>query len=200
MLRRAWWLWLPGAAVLVVVVAIGLHQAPESHAPATAGASPLSPREVAAKLGGSPPALAALHREANAFLPGQRDGLRARLRALRGHPVVVNVWAAWCGPCRDELPIFQRASLEWGRRVAFLGVDYNDNREAARRLLGKVPLTYPSFDDPDGRIVTAYRLTATPSTVFYDARGRQTVIHIGPYLTRADLDRHIARYALGRPA
>jgi cytochrome c biogenesis protein CcmG/thiol:disulfide interchange protein DsbE len=195
--RRALW-WSGGAAALVVVLIVGLSQAPESKGPSSSGTSPLSRSEIEAKLAGAPPALAALHREANAFLPGEGKGLRARLRELRGHPVVVNVWAAWCGPCRDELPVFQRASLDWGTRVGFLGIDLDDNRGDARRVLEKIPLTYPSYEDPNGRIATGYKLVGTPSTIFYDADGKQVAIHQGPYLERADLDADIERYALGR--
>lgn len=149
-------------------------------------------------LAGAPPALAALHRQANALLPGERAALRARLHALRGHPVVVNVWAAWCGPCRDELPLLQRASVDWGTRVAFIGVDLRDSRASATRLLREFPLSYPSIEDPDGKIAAAYRLVGTPSTIFYDAAGRTTHVRPGPYLRRGDLDADIRRHALRR--
>jgi cytochrome c biogenesis protein CcmG, thiol:disulfide interchange protein DsbE len=192
--------WLIGAAVLAVVVVVGLRQAPEINSPTPKTTSALTASQVRAQLGGAPAPLAALHRQANAILPGARTALDARLRALRGHPVVVNVWAAWCGPCRVELPVLQRASLGWGRRVAFLGVDLRDNREAADRLLRQIPLTYPSYEDPDGAIAAGYRLVGTPSTVFYDASGEQTYVHQGPYYRRAELDAQIRRYALGQAA
>jgi thiol-disulfide isomerase/thioredoxin len=157
--------------------------------------SKLSADEIRAKLGGAPPALAAVHAQANDLLPGARKGLQARVKALRGHPVVVNVWAAWCGPCRVELPVVQSASLDWGKRVAFLGVDLKDNRGAANKLLRQIPLTYPSYEDPDGKVYNGYKLLGTPSTIYYDAAGKQTYIHTGPYQDRADFDADIKRYA-----
>jgi thiol-disulfide isomerase/thioredoxin len=188
--------WIIGVIALAAIVAYGLRQAPESKGPKQPTTSKISAQELRTKLGGAPPALAALHRQANQFLPGERKALRARLRALRGHPVVVNVWGSWCGPCRVELPILQRASLDWGRRVAFLGVDSKDNRENAKRLLADIPVTYPSFDDGDAQIFNDYHLLAAPSTIYYDAAGRQTYIHQGQYLDRQELDTDIRRYAL----
>lgn len=188
--------WTIGTIALAAVVAYGLSRAPESKGPKQPTKSKISAQELREKLGGAPPALAALHREANRFLPGSRKALKARLRTLRGHPVVVNVWGSWCGPCRVELPILQRASLDWGRRVAFLGVDSKDNRESAERLLADIPVTYPSFDDADAEIFNGYKLFAAPSTIYYDATGRQTYIHQGQYLDRQQLDADIRRYAL----
>jgi cytochrome c biogenesis protein CcmG, thiol:disulfide interchange protein DsbE len=137
-----------------------------------------------------------VHRQANELLPGARKALMSRVRELRGHPLVINVWAAWCGPCRQELPIVQRASLDWGKRVAFVGVDLQDNRASARRLLANIPLTYPSYEDPDGKVARGYRLVGTPSTIYYDAAGKQTYIHQGQYYRRSDLDADIKRYAV----
>jgi thiol-disulfide isomerase/thioredoxin len=188
--------WILGAIALAAVVAYGLSRAPESKGPKQPTKSKISAQELRDKLSGAPPALAALHREANRFLPGERRALRARLRALRGHPVVVNVWGSWCGPCRVELPILQRASLDWGRRVAFLGVDAKDNRESAKRLLADIPVTYPSFDDSDAEIFNGYHLLAAPSTIYYNAQGKQTYLHQGQYLDRQQLDADIKRYAL----
>ena len=196
MSRRAFLLTM-AALALVAVVVIGLRQAPETRTSTGGDSHPLDARTVAAKLGGAPPALAALHDRANELLPGGRAQLARTLAAVRGHPAVVNVWAAWCGPCIVELPVLQQVSLDYGRRVAFLGVDLRDNRGRARRLLRRIPVTYPSVEDPDGRIFQDYRLIGTPSTVFYDARGRQTFVHQGPYEDRQSLEQDIRRYALG---
>jgi cytochrome c biogenesis protein CcmG/thiol:disulfide interchange protein DsbE len=185
------------ALALVAVVVIGLRQAPESKTSTGGESHPLSAETVRSKLGSAPPQLAALHARANHLLPGGQDELDRRLAAVKGHPAVVNVWAAWCGPCIVELPVLQQVSLDYGTRVAFLGVDLRDNRERAQRLLRRVPQTYPSVEDPDGRIFQGFKLVGTPSTVFYDARGRQTFVHQGPYQDRQTLEDDIRRYALG---
>jgi thiol-disulfide isomerase/thioredoxin len=193
---RRWLPWIAGTVVVGAIVAIGISQAPESKSPSQPKKAKITAQEIRAKLGGAPAALAALHQQANDLLPGGRKGLDARLRELRGHPVVVNVWGSWCGPCRVELPILQRASLDWGKRVAFLGVDSSDNRGNARQLLADIPVTYPSYEDPDAKIFNRYGLRGAPSTVYYDAAGKQTYLHQGQYLDRAQLDADIKRYAL----
>jgi cytochrome c biogenesis protein CcmG/thiol:disulfide interchange protein DsbE len=184
-----------GAIALIAVVALGLGLATrETSAPPKA--TTLSASEISQRLEGAPPELAALHRQANQILPGARKGLRARLAQLRGRPAVVNIWAAWCGPCRAEMPVMQRVSLDMGRQVAFVGVDMRDNHEAATTFLRKIPVTYPSYDDPSGEVYNAEHLVGVPSTLFYDRRGRQTFVHQGPYFERADLVDDIRRYAL----
>jgi len=185
-----------GAVAVVAIVVVGLSQSQESKTPSQPKKQTISADELGEKLDGAPPALAALHQQANDLLPGGRDAFDARLRALRGHPVVVNVWGSWCAPCRVELPIIQRASLDWGKRVAFLGVDTSDNRHDAAKLLDDIPVTYPSYEDPNGKIFTRYGLRGAPSTVYYDAAGKQTYLHQGQYLDRAQLDADIKRYAL----
>jgi cytochrome c biogenesis protein CcmG/thiol:disulfide interchange protein DsbE len=184
-----------GAIALVAVVVIGVGQAAKESSPPPK-ASTLTAKDLA-RLDGAPPELARLHRQANEILPGARKGLRARLAALRGrHPAVVNIWAAWCGPCRAEMPVMQRVSLDFGKQVAFLGVDLRDNREAAQTFLRKIPVPYPSYDDPSGQVYNAEGLAGVPSTLFYDRRGKQTFVHQGPYFEPADLVRDIRQYAL----
>ena len=183
---------------LGAAIGIGLKQASSDGGTGSKPAA-LKPtaQETADALGGSPPALAALHARANDLLPGSRRTLRRELDAVKGHPAVVNVWASWCGPCRTEMPALQRVALARGRDVAFIGVNLKDNREAARRFLSTVPLSYPSVEDPDGQIYNAYALAGAPSTVFYDAAGRKVFTHQGPYTSTKDLEDDIDRYAAG---
>jgi cytochrome c biogenesis protein CcmG/thiol:disulfide interchange protein DsbE len=184
-----------GAVALVAVLAIGLTTAAKNTSKPPA-ATTLRAGEIAERLGGAPPELAALHRQANQILPGARKGLRTRLAALRGHPAVVNIWAAWCGPCRAEMPVMQRVSLDMGKQVAFVGVDLKDNKAAATTFLKKIPVTYPSYDDPSGQVYNAEKLVGVPSTLFFDSAGKQTFVHQGPYFDRAALVDDIRQYAL----
>lgn len=148
-------------------------------------------------LAGAPAPLAALHRQAGRLLGGGVKAFRARLVALRGRPVVVNVWGSWCLPCKAEFPIFQRAAVQTGRRVAFLGVDTMDEADKAAAFLRGHPVTYPSYSDPDQAIARALKVTiGVPVTRFYDSRGRLSSFpHAGPYRSVPDLVHDIARYA-----
>jgi cytochrome c biogenesis protein CcmG/thiol:disulfide interchange protein DsbE len=184
-----------GALALVVVLAIGISQALNG-SPAPPKQTTLTQAQIRARLGGAPAPLAAIHRQANEILPGARKGLTTRLATLRGHPAVVNIWAAWCGPCRAEMPVMQRVSLDLGKQVAFLGVDLKDNREAATTFLAKIPVTYPSYEDPSGQVYNAEKLVGVPTTLFFDRDGKQTFVHQGPYFKRADLVQDIRRYAM----
>jgi cytochrome c biogenesis protein CcmG, thiol:disulfide interchange protein DsbE len=148
-------------------------------------------------LAGAPKPLADLYAQGDRLLPGGTAAFERRLAALRGHPVVVNKWASWCGPCREELPFFQRLSAQMGKRVAFVGVDGNDSPAAARTFLGEFPLPYPSYTDPDESIAGLLGATVGfPATAFYDAGGTRVFVKQGQYATQADLAADIRRYAL----
>jgi cytochrome c biogenesis protein CcmG/thiol:disulfide interchange protein DsbE len=142
-------------------------------------------------------ALATLRRQADQLLPGGPDAFRARLAALRGHPVVVNQWASWCGPCQYEFPFFADLAERYNGRVGFLGVNSKDSKIAARRFLARHPVPFPHFEDADGSVARVFRGgRAFPTTAFYDANGRRVMTHAGAYASEAKLDADIRRYTL----
>jgi cytochrome c biogenesis protein CcmG/thiol:disulfide interchange protein DsbE len=111
--------------------------------------------------------------------------------------VVVNVWASWCGPCRFEFPHFQQAAADFGKRVAFLGVDKQDSDDAASTFLEEAPVPYPSYTDPDEEIADALGASlGLPDTAFYDRQGKLVYLKQGPYSDEAELRGDIERYAL----
>jgi len=157
--------------------------------------------DYAKALAGSPPPLAALHRQANDLLPGGKDAYEGRIAALRGYPVVVNVWASWCGPCRFEFPHLQQAAADYGKRVAFLGIDSEDSDDAAATFLAEAPVPYPSYTDPDKDVADSIGASlGFPDTAFYDRRGKLVYLKQGPYDDEAELRADIERYALAEPA
>jgi thiol-disulfide isomerase/thioredoxin len=103
-----------------------------------------------------------------ACLGGGRD---VDLSTLRG-PMVVNLWAQWCGPCREELPYYQQLHERAGDRVRVLGVDYQDTRpDWALDLLDQTGVTYPSLADPAGELRVPFRVRGLPGIVLVDEEG-----------------------------
>lgn len=153
--------------------------------------------DYATVLAGSPPPLAALHRQADQLLDGGVDAYEARVAALQGFPIVTNVWASWCGPCREEFPTLQKLSARYGTRVAFVGVNSQDGDDTASTFLTEAPLSYPSYTDPDGRIATSLGAThGLPATAFYDRAGELCSLRQGPYTKESELEADVRRFAL----
>jgi thiol-disulfide isomerase/thioredoxin len=174
--------------LLCALLAAGCNHDPKSAAPPAA--------QVRAKLAGAPAPLASLHGQAGELLPGGAGAFRARLAGLRGHPVVVNKWASWCPPCRQEFPYFQRVSVDLGRAVAFVGVDSNDNSSDARAFLARYPVSFPSYEDPDQKVAKVFNgHVVFPTTAYYTRTGRLEFIHQGGYASEARLREDIGRYA-----
>jgi cytochrome c biogenesis protein CcmG, thiol:disulfide interchange protein DsbE len=191
---------LASGLVLAAVLAVGLVQLAASPSSShTLAPAPLTPAQTQALLAGSPPLLASLHAQADELLGGGARALRARLAALRGWPVVINKWASWCEPCKEEFPVFERASANLGRRVAFIGIDSGDTgRAEPLKFLRTHPVSYPSYYDPSGQIgVEVSDSSFVPTTVFYNRRGERNYIRQGAYPSVAKLERDIERYAVG---
>jgi cytochrome c biogenesis protein CcmG/thiol:disulfide interchange protein DsbE len=182
-----------GMLALAVVLVVGLRSAPRDSGGAVTNAAPSS-EDVARAYAGSPTPLARLHRQQDRILGGGEDAFKGTIRDLRGYPVVVNLWASWCTPCRAEFPIFQRTSVAFGRKVGFLGVLIQDKRPSAERFLRQFPLTYPSVDDAGRNIIGELKALGVPSTAFYDRRGKLAFLHQGVYRNEQDLHRDIQRY------
>jgi cytochrome c biogenesis protein CcmG/thiol:disulfide interchange protein DsbE len=160
------------------------------------GGSGGSHPDYAEALAGSPAPLAALHRQANELLAGGTEAYEKRIADLRGYPVVVNVWASWCGPCRFEFPVLQKLSARYGKRVAFLGVNSEDSEDAAATFLREEPVPYPSYSDPDKDIAEAIGAqVGLPDTAFYDSSGELVYLKQGPYAEDSELEADVRRYA-----
>jgi thiol-disulfide isomerase/thioredoxin len=147
---------------------------------------------------GSPPQLVAVHNQGSDLLEGGTSAFDQRIAQLKGHPVVVNKWASWCGPCRQEFPIFQHVATKLGKQVAFMGINANDHDTAARHFLRNEALPYPSFSDENLAISGKLGIVPIfPTTVFFDANGKRQYIHQGYYTSTAQLTADIRRYAIG---
>ncbi len=127
---------------------------------------------------------------ADALPPMDPDGLKELLAQLKGTPVVLNVWASWCEPCKTETPLLVAAHRRYGDRVQFLGVDVQDSADGARRFIAQQGMTYPSVFDPSNAIGTSYSLLGPPGTFFYDAAGHLAASSPGQ-LSAQDLQRNL---------
>jgi cytochrome c biogenesis protein CcmG/thiol:disulfide interchange protein DsbE len=186
-----------GGLALAALLAVGLIQLATRSQGSDAPKVRLTAAQMQARLTDSPAPLAALHAQADELLGGGRGALRARLATLRGWPIVINKWASWCAPCKEEFGAFQRASLDLGRRVAFIGIDSGDSARAEPlRFLRSFPLSYPSYYDASGQLgAEVTESSNTPVTVFYNRAGEKYVRQ-GAYPSAAKLQRDVEQYAL----
>lgn len=144
----------------------------------------------------APPALASLRKQANEIVEGGPAAFDARLARLEGNPVVVNKWASWCGPCREEFPYFQSQAIERADEVAFIGLLSNDGPETGATFLSQLPLPYPSYLDSDVEIAESLEIAREfPTTLFFDADGKLAYTKRGPYTSEDELVADLDRYA-----
>jgi cytochrome c biogenesis protein CcmG/thiol:disulfide interchange protein DsbE len=120
------------------------------------------------------------------------DGRPVRLADLRGHPVIVNFWASWCGPCVEEFPLLQQA-LERHRQdgLVVLGVVFRDRSEDARAFMARMGADWTAAVDPGEAVAQRYGIYAPPESFFINRDGVVAGRQIGQ-LSAADLDRQLA--------
>jgi cytochrome c biogenesis protein CcmG, thiol:disulfide interchange protein DsbE len=117
------------------------------------------------------------------------------LSELRGHPTVLNFWASWCVPCRDEGPDLAASARAHAGRVVFLGIDVQDFTSDARRFLRQLDIPYVSVRDGGDSTYTDYGLTGLPETYYLDREGRIVGHSVGA-ISRRELEEQISA-ALG---
>ncbi|SDY85553.1 Thiol-disulfide isomerase or thioredoxin [Modestobacter sp. DSM 44400] len=91
----------------------------------------------------------------------------------------MNLWATWCGPCREEMPLLQDAYVQYGEQVRFLGVDTQDDPEAAGSFLADLDIGYPHVVDPSGQLLRELGVRGLPVTLVLDQTGRVKARSIG---------------------
>ena len=111
------------------------------------------------------------------------DGPNLRLKEQRGRVVMVNFWATWCGPCRQEMPQLNRLYEKYkASGFVLLGVNVDDDQRKAAEVAGKLGITFPVLLDTDKVVSKLYDLSTMPSTVIIDRDGKVRFVHRG-YLT-----------------
>lgn len=121
------------------------------------------PRAVPFMLDGKP---------APAFRLTTIDGTRTfTLEELKGKPVVINFWASWCYPCRQEHPVLEWGNQNFGRDVQFLGVAFEDSLENVKQYLSEAGSNIPQLIDPQSTVAVDYGVAGVPETYFIDRSG-----------------------------
>jgi len=110
---------------------------------------------------------------------------------LRGRPTVVNVFASWCIPCKDEAPVLAAASRSRAGSVQFVALDYQDYTSDGRRFLRRYGNDFAALHDGDGHVAQSWGATGVPETYVLDATGH-IVAHQALPVTASDLDRLLA--------
>jgi cytochrome c biogenesis protein CcmG/thiol:disulfide interchange protein DsbE len=117
------------------------------------------------------------------------EGETISLSDLRGQGVVLNFWASWCDPCRDEAALLEATwRREQDNGIVFIGLDYLDQEPAAKAYLEEFDITYPSGPDLQSAAARRYGIKGVPETFFIDPQGNIAELVIGPIVSEARLD------------
>ena len=125
-------------------------------------------------------ALPAVGTPAPDFSLKSNAGRNTRLSELRGEVVLINFWATWCGPCRQEMPQLARLHAQY-REAGFtlLGINIDDNRANAEAMMKKLGVQFPTLYDSDKRVSRLYDVDTMPATLLIDRDGRVRYVHRG---------------------
>jgi thiol-disulfide isomerase/thioredoxin len=117
---------------------------------------------------------------APAFALGARGGHDVSLAQYRGQVVMINFWASWCGPCRQEMPLLEGIYKKYNKLgFTLLGVNVEPDSKAADDWLKATPVSFPILYDKDSKVSQLYEVGGMPSTVFIDRSGKLRKLHRG---------------------
>ena len=119
------------------------------------------------------------------------DGRKVTLSELRGQVVIINFWASWCPPCREEAAYLEQTWRKYqDQGVVFIGVDYVDTKKEALAYIQEFDITYINGPDLETAISDAYNIKGVPETFYVSKSGELRGVHIGP-LKSPELDQKI---------
>jgi peroxiredoxin len=179
------------AGVLVGLAAgaaafFGLPSVPEAPASSRSAAP-----EVLETLGGQSAAAPVVGAPAPDFTLTDLEGVSYTLTELQGHAVLLNFWATWCYPCREEMPLLDSAQARYTQAgLIVLGIDADESAEHVAEFRDELDVTFPLLLDPGGDVQQLYRIRGYPTTFFVDAEGVIRAQHIG-ILGEARLNRYL---------
>lgn len=122
------------------------------------------------------------------------EGATIALADLRGQGVVLNFWASWCDPCREEAVLLEETwQQEKANGIVFLGLDYLDQEPAAKAYLEEFRISYPNGPDLQSKAARDYGIKGVPETFFIDSEGKIAFMVIGPILNEAQMEQGLAK-------
>lgn len=198
--RRIWlirWVVLPLSTFAVIVA--GIWSLETGRFPSFGGSTPARSGSIAGTAGGeffgvNGAGLGAakgsgpeVGKPAPEFTLQDINGKVVHLSDFRGRPVLINFWATWCIPCRQEFPVLVKKYNDASGSLVILGVDIQENIDDVRKFVKEFQVTYPVVIDQNGDVVRAYRLVGVPSSFFVDASGILRDEYFGP-LSAAKLE------------
>ena len=117
---------------------------------------------------------------APAFTLASRAGQDVSLAQYRGQVVMINFWASWCGPCRQEMPLLESIYKKYNKMgFTLIGVNVEPDSNAANDWLKATPVSFPILYDRDSKVSKLYDVSGMPSTVIIDRTGKLRVLHRG---------------------
>ena len=118
--------------------------------------------------------------QAPAFTLQSVDGKTVSLSQFKGDVVMINFWASWCGPCRQEMPLLDDIYKQYkDMGFVLLGVNVEPDAQSADAWLKKTPVSYPILYDPKSQVSQLYQVQAMPTTVIVDRQGNVRFVHNG---------------------
>jgi cytochrome c biogenesis protein CcmG/thiol:disulfide interchange protein DsbE len=150
--------------------------------------------------GGEKPVSSGAEKEAGSPITGSSapnfellsiSGEKVQLTQFLGKPVIVNFWASWCIPCKNEMPILEDMFEKRTPGIILLGINYEEPRELVRNFISELKISFPVLLDPDGKVSDQYYLRGYPTTYFIDSEGVLRAIHVGE-LKEADISNYLS--------
>lgn len=130
---------------------------------------------------------------AKAFNMKDKTGETVSSTSFTGKPVVMNFWASWCGPCKMEMPDFEKMYQQYGEEIQFAMINLiteRETKETGMAYVEKNNFTFPIYFDVDEEGASAYKVYSIPTTVFINADGKVQKVHTG-YISRQQLEQEI---------